>query len=153
MTSNLLICGAKTMPKQDVDSFSLQYETWCKDRLKGLVDIKPFEFFCADQFLKSRALTDAEILSGQVDAHHDGGVDAFYCFFNGRLLDDTTVIDPRTGGDVELKIFQSKQGAGFSPTEINKFRGFIEDLLTLSRKPSNYRYEYHKKLTWLMSIF
>jgi hypothetical protein len=74
MTSWLTFYGAKTMPKQDVTAFSLQYKTWCKDRLAGLVDVKPFEFFCADQFLKSRALTDAEILSGQVDAPHDGGL-------------------------------------------------------------------------------
>lgn len=141
------------MGEQDIQAFSLYYDAWCADRLAGLRDVKPFEFFCADQFLKDRLLTDTEILSGQVDAPHDGGVDSFYCFFNGRLIDDTTEIDPRGGGDVEIKVMQSKQGAGFSPTAINKFRDFIEDLLTLSREPADYCYTYHEKLTRLIGIF
>src|SRR5947209_1816226 len=100
------------MPESDVKTFDLHYETWRADRLTGLTGVKPFEFFCADQVLKDRSLSDAEILSGQVDGGDDGGVDSFYCFINGVLLDDTTPIDSRAGGDVELKIIQSKEHSG-----------------------------------------
>jgi hypothetical protein len=142
------------MPKHDVDAFNIHYDTWCADRLPGLPGIvKPFEFFCADQFLKARLLSDKEVLSGQVDAKDDGGVDSFYCFLNNVLVDDTTKIDPRSGGAVELKVFQCKQGEGFSPTAINKFSFFMDDLLTLSRKPSEYHYAYHDKLIQLMATF
>src|SRR6185436_20904968 len=103
------------MSEADVKTFNLQFDTWCIDRLTGLSDVKPFEFFCADQCLKSRSLSDKEILYGQVDGKDDGGVDGFYCFLNNSLVDDTTQIDARAGGLVELKIFQCKQGEGFSP--------------------------------------
>jgi hypothetical protein len=134
----------------DVITFGLHYDAWCADRLSGLSGVKPFEFFCADQFLKDRSLSDKEIISGQVDASEDGGVDSFYCFFNRVLIDDTTQVDARAGGDVELKIIQSKQGDGFSPTAINKLGSFIDDLLTLSRPLSDYNYRYHDKLARLM---
>lgn len=141
------------MAEQDVVSFRLQYDAWLADRLEGRVDIKPFEFFCADQFLKDRSLSDSEVLSGQVDAKDDGGVDAFYCFLNRSLLDDTTVINARAGGDVELKIFQVRENTGFSPNGIANLGRFLDDLLTFSREPENYIYRYHDKLTRLMSIF
>jgi len=100
------------MPEADVKTFNPHYDTWCGDRLTGLTGIKPFEFFCADQFLKDRSLSDTEIKSGQVDATEDGGVDSFYCFFSGVLLDDTTKIDSRSGG-VELKIIQARNTLAF----------------------------------------
>ena len=108
------------MPQADVKTFKLHYDGWRSDRLPANFP-KPFEFFGADQFLKDRALSDREILSGQVDASEDGGVDSFYSFINGILVDDNLKVDARAGGDVELKIFQSKEKQGFSPTAIHKF--------------------------------
>lgn len=141
------------MSEADLTTFNLQYDAWCVDRLTGLTGVKPFEFFCADQFLKERCLSDAEILSGQVDAGQDGGIDGFYCFHNGVLLDDTTVIDPRSGGEIELKLFQCKQGDGFSPEAVDKITRFIDDLFSFSRPESEHRCTYHERLLTLIRLF
>lgn len=140
------------MPKGDVKTFKLHYDGWRADRLPAGFP-KAFEFFGADQFLKERALSDKEILAGQVDASEDGGVDSFYAFHNGLLIDDNTKVDARAGGDLELKIIQSKEKQGFSPTSINKFGHFIEDLLSLNRQVKDFKYDYHDKLTRLMELF
>ncbi len=140
------------MPKGDVKTFKLHYDGWRADRLPATFP-KPFEFFGADQFLKDRALSDKEILTGQVDASEDGGVDSFYSFINGTLIDDNTKVDARAGGDLEVKIIQSKEKQGFSPTAIHKFGHFIDDLLSLNRPVKDFKYEYHDKLTRLMELF
>jgi hypothetical protein len=144
------------MPEQDVQTFNLRYDTWCADRMTGLTGVKPFEFFCADQFLKDRSLSDNEIKSGQVDASEDGGIDSLYCFFNGSLMDVTDVyrdFDARAGGIVELKLIQSKEHAGFSTTAIRKFGYFLDDLLSFSRPESEFKSTYHDKLMGLMHAF
>jgi AIPR protein len=145
------LSGVVSMPKQDVDAFNLYYPTWCQDRLVGLPNVKPFEFFCADQFLKHRSLTDTETLLGQVDGTHDGGVDSFYSFFGGLPIDDTTVIDSRSNGDFELVLIQSKQPKGFSPIAVQKFGLLLDDLL--GRDEADYVQEYHEKIARLMRIF
>src|SRR5215204_1264665 len=114
----------RPMPESDVLTFKLHFANWCKDRLTGLTGVKPFEFFCADQFLKERALSDAEIMRGQVDKSEDGGVDGLYCFYNGILLDDTTKVDPRAGGTFEVRIIQCMEHTGFSPTAVNNLTRF-----------------------------
>jgi hypothetical protein len=44
-------------------------------RMSGLSGVHPWEFFCADQFLKTYTTSDAEIISGLVDKSQDGGID------------------------------------------------------------------------------
>ena len=141
------------MAKNDATAFALQYRTWCADRLTGLPNVKAFEFFSADQFLKPYSLSDDEILYGQIDAKHDGGVDSLYFFYNSGLVDDNAPIDSRAGGLVELKLFQSKQNEGFSSVAINKMERFLDDLLSLSRPESDYHYQYHYKAMRLIRIF
>jgi hypothetical protein len=140
------------MSKADVETFNLQYKKWCDDRLVRLPNVKPFEFFCADQFLKDRKLSDPEISSGQVDRHLDGGVDGFYCFFQNVLLDDNSEPDKRTEGVLELKIFQCNQSHGFQIDPIDKLIMFIDDLLG-DKQEKDYLNEYHDKLLKLMRVF
>ena len=141
------------MSDADLTTFTLQYDAWCSDNLVGMSDVKPFEYFCASQFLKSRALSPKELKSGQVDAGNDGGVDSFYCFLNDVLIDDTLTFDSRAGGTFDIKIIQSKQGKGFSPTAIQKIERFLDDLLSVDRDEADYVYEYHGELLTLVRQF
>jgi len=75
------------MAPNDVLALNIEYEKWVVDRAKGLdPKISPFEFFCAEQFLKPHILlSDKDVLSGIIGKSDDGGVDSFYFLVNGQL--------------------------------------------------------------------
>jgi len=76
-----------------------------------------FEKYAVTQVLKPKELTADELASGIVDGDRDGGVDGFYVFLNGALLDlDDAVLTPgdptlrHLGSHPDLEVFltQSK---------------------------------------------
>ena len=110
---------------------------------KGLTDfdpeISPFEFFCAEQFLKSHILlSDQDILSGIIGKSDDGGVDSFYFLVNGQLVKDDTILPSQAQPVVNLVFIQSKETKGFAPNSVDKFDTFTDDLLELGKTPSQY---------------
>src|SRR5712671_6945907 len=52
-------------------------------------DDEYFEFFAAQQVLRSFQLDAEELQSGVVGGGDDGGIDAFYLIVNGRLIRET----------------------------------------------------------------
>jgi hypothetical protein len=141
------------MGRNEVDSLNEFYHWWLKNRFPSKnIKANPFEFFCADEFLKGYLLDDTEVLSGLV-GNGDGGVDAFYFFVNHVLADDNTPVDRRSENNVDVVIMQVKENEGFSPTAIEKLTRFSHDLLDFSRSESEYRHRYNSTLTRLMAIF
>lgn len=62
-----------------------------------------FEFLAFEQILKDEDLSIEEINSGIVDGRGDGGIDGFYVFINGHLLQDLDdFVWPKS--NVELKV-------------------------------------------------
>ena len=141
------------MGANEIRALERTYRDWCARRMVGLSGVDPFEFFCADQFLKQYSMSDAEIISGLVDRSQDGGIDAFYFLLNRILVNDNTIIDPRASGTINLVIMQVKETAGFSPLEIDKMHWFTRDLLDLGRQPADYHTAYHETLADKMRIF
>lgn len=142
------------MSNNDVLALNLYYKEWCETRLAGLrQDIDPFEYFCADQFLKPFFASDEDIHYGLVGDSNDGGVDGFYFFIGNILADDTTVVNRRSSYQIDLVIMQIKESKGFSPSNIRKLAVFTDDLLDIQRTPDHYRTKYHKRLLTLMRIF
>jgi hypothetical protein len=141
------------MSDNEVRGLAIAYKDWSSLRMPGLADVDPFEFFCADQFLKPYSMSDAEIISGLVDKSQDGGIDAFYFFLNGVLVNDNTPVDPRATGEINLVIMQIKESAGFSPIDIDKIYFFTDDLLNIGKQPAQYHTAYHEKLSDLMRVF
>jgi len=47
-----------------------------------------FEVFSFEQVLKNYDLSDDELLYGKVGASRDGGIDGFFTFINGELLNE-----------------------------------------------------------------
>jgi hypothetical protein len=153
MTSNLTPRRPAKMSDNEIRALNFAYEDWCARRMVGLTDVDPFEFFCADQFLKPYSMTDAEIISGLVDNGQDGGIDAFYFFLNRVLVDDNTFVDSRTAGEINLVIMQFKESDGFSPIDIDKMYFFTDDLLDIGKQPERYHTAYHEKLSKLIRVF
>ncbi len=150
------IVREEKMPANDVLALNLLYGDWCKTRLKdgkAPRNLQPFEYFCADQFLKSFSLNDEELMRGMVGDKHDGGIDTFHFFINRVLAEDSTVVDRRSENDVDVIIMQIRETKGFSPTAIDKMERFTDDLLDLQRTPDKYRYGYHQRLGDLMCTF
>lgn len=83
------------MAPNDVLALNIEYERWVSERATGLAafdpEISPFEFFCAEQFLKTHVLlSDQDILYGIIGKSDDGGVDSFYFLVNGQLVKEDT---------------------------------------------------------------
>ena len=49
-----------------------------------------FSFFCVEQVLKNFDLSYEEVLGGVTGGGGDGGIDGFYIFVDGELLDEDT---------------------------------------------------------------
>jgi len=137
----------------DILALKTEYRNWKNARAVGLTEVDPFEFFCADQFLKSYLLTDEDILSGVVGSSNDGGVDAFYFLLNGHLVQEDTVIPTQPNLPVSLVFVQSKENEGFSPLSVDRFDTLTDDLLDLLRPPGQHRRTYNSKLLSRIRIF
>jgi hypothetical protein len=144
------------MPPNEVVSLNRLYVDWCRTRLingKAPGGIQPFEYFCAEQFLKSYSLNDDELRRGMIGDGDDGGIDSCHCFIERVLIDDNTKVDRRGDYVVDLVLMQMRENKGFSPTALEKMDRFTDDLLDLERGPDDYRYDYHSRLQDLMRIF
>jgi hypothetical protein len=146
------------MAPNDVIAVNTEYTNWLALRAAGLAEfdpeIAPFEFFCAEQFLKSHILlTDEDILSGVVGKSNDGGVDSFYFIVNGQLVKEDTHLPSQAQQAAHLVFIQSKENKGFAPNSVDKFETFTDDLLDLGKTPEQYGRKYHIKLLDMMRTF
>ncbi len=93
-----------------------------------------FEVFVAEQVLKDYDLSYDEIESGIVAGGGDGGIDGFYAFVNGELIqEDTDVTDLKRNIQIEVVLIQAKTVAGFSEAAMDRFVAATEDLFDLSK--------------------
>jgi hypothetical protein len=119
------------LSQNDLLGLNSEYERW-RARASGLAlprSATLFDLFCAEQFLKPHVLlSDQDFLSGLVGKSNDGGVDGFYFILNGILVDESTEISAQQNQSVHLVLLQTKEGQGFSPTSIDKFDTFTDNL-------------------------
>jgi hypothetical protein len=116
-------------------------------------DLNVFEYYCVDQFLRPFDLSDSQLKTGLIGGGKDGGVDGLYMFVDGELVDAETELDPKNPNRVRLLIMQMKEGEGFSPTAVDKFQFFSDDLLELTRKKADYHQTYREELIVAMRLF
>jgi hypothetical protein len=104
------------MGANDVLALDANFKQWQSARMQGLKKgVIPFEYYCAEQFLKPYGVSDEDILAGLVGGHQNGGIDGMYFFANRRLVEEDTEIDPKTVSKLNLIVLQAKEGDGFSP--------------------------------------
>lgn len=93
-----------------------------------------FEVFTAEQLLKDFDLSYEELEYGIVSGGGDGGIDSFYVFVNGELLqEDSDFSDLRKNITIEVVLIQSKTASSFSESTIDRFISATEDLFDLSK--------------------
>lgn len=127
-----------------------------------------FGNFSALQLLKNNELTYEEIEKGDVDGTLDGGIDNFYLFINGDLIDWTCFIldedvellnadsDALTTKsikekykkniEIELVIIQAKLENSFNETSILKLKDSLGNLLNLEVPLETYKSRYNTSL-------
>jgi len=102
-----------------------------------------FEFLAFEQVLKEFDLSREEIEAGWVDGRNDGGVDGFFVFVNGHLLQDVhTFVWPKRNAEVEVWILTCKHHQTFQQAPINTLIANVPVLLDLSRDASELRDRY-----------
>ena len=142
------------MGANDVLALEANFKGWQEKRFPvAKKDLNVFEYYCIDQFLRPFDLSDSQLKTGMTGGGGDGGVDAMYMFVNGELIDAESELDPKTPNNVKLLLMQVKEGEGFSPPAIDKLYWFVDDLLDLTRKKTDYHSTYRPELVALMRLF
>ena len=88
-----------------------------------------FEFFAAEQVLKTYGFDSDEINRGLVGQGNDGGCDSLYILNNGLLLNDVEDIKLPKCSELEFIIIQSKFETKISEDVIMKWKTVCENLL------------------------
>lgn len=142
------------MSANDLTSLSQNFDLWKESRGRDLKEVNPFDYYCLEHILKSRGLTDEEILKGIVDGDGDSGVDAIYTFMDGEYTNEDVPPQDRVS-KVEVLVFQLKDrnGQGFKHLEVDKWQGFAKDFLDLQGDVDQLQVKYGKKLRSVMLDF
>ncbi len=106
-----------------------------------------FEFLAFEQVLKDFDPSREEIEAGWVDGRDDGGIDGFFVFVNGHLLQDVlTFAWPKRSAEVEVRILTCKHHETFQQAPINTLLASIPELLDLGRDTPELRSRYSAEL-------
>ena len=116
-----------------------------------------FEFFATEQILKDFHLSTDDIASGFVDGKDDGGIDVFYIFINGHLLNDTeSFFWPKTNIDMEIHIITCKHHGTFKQATFDSMIPTLSDIFDLTKDDDDlkkYNDEVQKKRKILKSAY
>lgn len=121
-----------------------------------------WEVFVADLLLRSKSIDDEEIRSGIVDGSNDGGIDAFYTFLNGSLVQgDHPALESEDAaskyvGDspsIEVLVAQSKNKSAWQESALEKLLSSIPVLLDQSKSEEYLLARYREDLVRQVSIF
>ncbi|WP_075174766.1 AIPR family protein [Acinetobacter indicus] len=137
---------------------------------------KFFGNFSAIQLLKNHELSYEEIEKGDVDGSLDGGIDNFYIFINGDLIDwncfDISESQSDKGDseevtlninyikekykkniEIEIILIQSKLENSFNETPITKLKDSLGNLLNLDNNLNDFNQRYNSPVIEAFSAF
>lgn len=113
-----------------------------------------FEFLVLEQVLKDFDLAPDEVESGWIDGRDDGGIDGFYIFINGRLLEDDEDFQwPRTHASIDVWLVTCKHHATFTQAPLDAILATIQELFDLSRTKDELHGSYSEDLLDFRSLF
>lgn len=106
-----------------------------------------FEYFAAEQILKTADLSKDELLSGLVDGRDDGGIDAVYILINGHYLaEPNDFVWPRSGAELEFVIITCKHHDTFKEATLDKLVASLTELLNFSIKRADLKGSYSESV-------
>ena len=114
-----------------------------------------FELFANEQIMRDYDLSLTELQQANVDGKDDGGIDSFYVFVNGILLNDN-INDfryPKTQIEITVVVIQCKHAATFEQSPVNSLYTSISELFDLSKENKNLDGDYNKDVLVKRSQF
>lgn len=113
-----------------------------------------FEYFAIEQLLKDYDLSRDEIETGWIDGRDDGGIDGFYIFVNGRLLEATEdFVWPRSHASIEVWLITCKHHATFVQAALDAILATIQELFDLSLAKEDLNGSYSDDLLEFRALF
>lgn len=113
-----------------------------------------FEEFVLEQILKNFDLSQDEIKFGWTDGSHDGGIDGFYVFVNGRLLvDPTDFAWPRSAAEIQVYLITCKHHPTFQQAPLDAMLASVQELFDLSKQSSELAGKYSTELKQCRAMF
>ena len=99
-------------------------------------DDKNFEFFAAEQLLKDENLDEDEINSGLIGDSNDNGIDGFYIFLDGELINQIEQVE---GKYKEMKVYfhQYKNKYRIEEDVVLKFNNAFNDIMNFENNELN----------------
>ncbi|BAU14360.1 hypothetical protein LEP3755_49070 [Leptolyngbya sp. NIES-3755] len=115
--------------------------------VEPLPESEHFELFSFEQILKDYDLSYEELLENRVDGGGDGGIDGFFTFINGELLnEDSNFQGMKRNPQIEVFIIQCKISETFQETPITKVIATIHDIFNLGKTISEIGKLYNSQL-------
>lgn len=126
-----------------------------------LADDVAFEFLAAQSVLRDYQLSDEEIELGRVGGGMDGGIDGFYTFLDGVLLDEDAEVfsdgfkaaDVRRHIEIDVWIVQAKRETSFTETTFDKWESSLSRLFDLTFSDEQLLALYSRELIARARIF
>jgi hypothetical protein len=102
-----------------------------------------FEYFSFEQVLKNYDLSEEEFDGGWVDGQHDGGIDGFFIFVNGRLVADANSFAwPKLHAQVDIFVISCKHHDTFREATLNSILATVQEIFDLSLEGSQLKGAY-----------
>lgn len=127
-----------------------QYKEAATDNLND--DDKNFEYFVAEQLLKDENLDEDEINSGLIGDSNDNGIDGFYIFLDGELINQIEQVE---GKYKEMKVYfhQYKNKYKIEEDVVLKFNNAFNDIMNFENSELNgWHEELKEKIILLRNI-
>ncbi len=143
-------------PKHDIVTLQQIIERFHRERFPDMKPDRYFEHFVAEQILKERDLSDAQLLAGNTGGPDEGGIDALHLFVNGDHIDDTNIEkykNMQEGVIIDLHLIQAKDKSRIETGVINTFSATAEDLLNPSKDMTSVTRQYNSGVIQVFQWF
>ncbi len=106
-----------------------------------------FEWFVMERELHEYDLSSEEVESGLVDGGGDGGIDGFFVFLNGTLVqEDTDYTAIRRNVSLEVVILQATRAESFSEARVLAVGATAQDIFSLATPLESLQEKYNQRL-------
>lgn len=142
------------MTSNDVIVLDSILEQKKKQMANTLLDNDFFEIFTFEQSLKNYDLSYDELLLGKIGGADDGGIDGFFIFINGELIeDDTDLGEFRKNPLLELYLIQAKRETSFSEKAFDRVISTTTDIFDLTKDMTKLKSFYNAYLLEKATLF
>lgn len=142
------------MTSNDVIVLNSILEQKKKQMASSLLDSDYFELFTFEQSLKNYDLSYDELLLGKIGGADDGGIDGFFIFINGELIDDDTDLGEfKKNPLLELYLIQAKRETSFSEKAFDRVIATTSDIFDLTKDMAKLKSFYNSYLIDKATLF